>query len=360
MRALALQLICLGAVVGCSLTGPENLKGGRGLYNVAIQQTNNEQMLLNLVRLRYVDTPFFLTVTSVSTSFTIEGSALAAGEFNTDTSTGTVGVGARVVSSPTVTYTPVQGEQFAERLLSPMELRTVLLLANSGWSIERVFRLCVRSIEGLQNAPRASGPTPKDPPVYERFLRAVQLLRHLQKTGMLTLAREGDADDGKLVLEISRDALDWEETREFTELLGLTPGLHRYRVLGSARTGPDAIGVVTRSLMGAFYYAAQGVDVPESDLLAGRAVDTRRPDGGRFDWRKFSQGLLQIHSGSERPSADVYVSVPYRSSWFYMSDSDSDAKATFSLLAHLFALSAGESPSPGPILTLPVGIGSVR
>lgn len=43
-----------------------------------------------------------------------------------------------------------------------------------------------------------------------------------------------------------------------------------------------------------------------------------------------------------------------------MSDSDSDAKSTFYLLTHLFALSAGESPSPGPILTLPVGIGSVR
>ncbi len=64
---------------------------------------------------------------------------------------------------------------------------------------------------------------------------------------MLTLAREGEKDNGKLVLEISRVALDWEETREFTELLGLTPGLRRYRVLSSTRTGPDTIGIVPRS-----------------------------------------------------------------------------------------------------------------
>ena len=112
--------------------------------------------------------------------------------------------------------------------------------------------------------------------------------------------------------------------------------------------------------MGAFFYAAQGVDVPEDDLRVGRAVDTHWPDGARFDWSEFSKGLLRIRSGHERPTTDAMISIPYRGSWFYMSDSDSDAKATFSLLAQLFALSAGESPSPGPVLTLPVGIGSVR
>ena len=363
MRAassLVIAALCLGPFTGCQTAGPNYLKGGRGLYNIAIQETNDEQLLLNLVRLRYVDTPFFLTVSSVSTSFTVEGSALAAGEFNSDTSTGTLGVGGRLVSSPTVTYSPVQGEQFAERLLSPIELQTVLLLSNSGWSIERVFRLCVRSIAGLQNAPRASGPTPADPPVYDRFLRAVRLLRHLQKKGMLILAREGDTNEGELVLEISREALDWPETRKLGELLKLTPGQRRFRVLNAARTGPNAIGIVTRSLMGAFFYAAQGVEVPESDLLAGRAIDTRWPDGRRFDWSKFSEGLLQIHSQDERPTADANVSVRYRDAWFYLSDSDGAAKASFSLLAQLFALSAGENPSPGPVLTLPVGIGSVR
>ena len=37
-----------------------------------------------------------------------------------------------------------------------------------------------------------------------------------------------------------------------------------------------------------------------------------------------------------------------------------DSKATFSLLMQLFALSAGETPSMEPILTLPIGIGSRR
>jgi hypothetical protein len=57
---------------------------------------------------------------------------------------------------------------------------------------------------------------------------------------------------------------------------------------------------------------------------------------------------------------DAATRVPYRGSWFYIADSDIDSKATFTLLAQFFALSAGEVPSTAPILTLPVGTGSVR
>ena len=74
---IAVLCVCLGAVAGCSMMGPARVKGGRRLYNVAIQQTNEEQMLLNIVRLRFLDTPFFLQVASVSTNFTFEGSAAA-------------------------------------------------------------------------------------------------------------------------------------------------------------------------------------------------------------------------------------------------------------------------------------------
>ncbi len=49
------------------------------------------------------------------------------------------------------------------------------------------------------------------------------------------------------------------------------------------------------------------------------------------------------------------AAVKYRSSWFYIDDSDLTAKSTFALLMQLFALQAGEIKSTGPILTLPVG-----
>src|SRR5690242_6134447 len=48
--------------LGCQTVGPTALRHGRGNYNAAIQQTNSEQLLLNLIRLRYRDAPLFLEV----------------------------------------------------------------------------------------------------------------------------------------------------------------------------------------------------------------------------------------------------------------------------------------------------------
>lgn len=265
-----------------------------------------------------------------------------------------------MVASPTITYTPLHGDQFSERLLSPIELSTVLLLTNSGWSVERVFRLCVRSLNGVLNAPSASGPTPTDAPVFDDFLRAAHLLRVLQKRSVLSLAHtEGDPDERRLVVEIASEALGSPELRELTELLRLTPGRRRYHIENKATTDPETIGIVTRSLMGSLFYVSHGVDVLDDDLENGRIRVTRTPDGKAFDWSLLSRGLLEIRSHHDEPE-DAATRVPYRGSWFYIADSDFDSKATFTLLAQLFALSAGETPSTAPILTLPVGIGSAR
>jgi hypothetical protein len=352
--------ICLMALSGCSSMGPDRVQAGRGLYNVAVAKTNDEQLLLNIVRLRFLDTPLFLQVSSISTNFTFEGSALAGGTLNSAPSTASLGVAGRVVASPTVTYTPLHGDQFSERLLSPIELSTVLLLTNSGWSVERVFRLCVRSLNGVLNAPSASGPTPADAPVFDDFLRATRLLRVLQKRRVLSLAHtEGGTNEKRLVLEIAPEALGSPELLEFTGLLRLTPGRRRYNIENKATTDPETIGIVTRSLMGSLFYVSHGVDVPYEDHADGRIRVTRTPDGEEFDWSLLSRGLLEIRSHDNQPD-DAATRVPYRGSWFYIADSDFDSKATFTLLAQLFALSAGEVPSTAPILTLPVGIGSRR
>ncbi|MFM7533110.1 MAG: hypothetical protein ACKO5J_11645, partial [Rubrivivax sp.] len=47
---------------GCSGIGPRNIQGSRADYNVAIQQTNEQEVLLNLVRLKYRDTTYFLRI----------------------------------------------------------------------------------------------------------------------------------------------------------------------------------------------------------------------------------------------------------------------------------------------------------
>jgi hypothetical protein len=70
----------LGLVLGGCATGlgPKAIRSERPDYNQQIVRSSDEQMLLNLVRLRYNDTPLFLELGSVVTSYGYEA-ALSAG-----------------------------------------------------------------------------------------------------------------------------------------------------------------------------------------------------------------------------------------------------------------------------------------
>ena len=52
--------------MGCSMAGPSTISHGRADYNAAINRTNDEQLLLALVRGRYGETSSLLAVTGVA------------------------------------------------------------------------------------------------------------------------------------------------------------------------------------------------------------------------------------------------------------------------------------------------------
>jgi hypothetical protein len=67
-------------LTGCSL-GPKALQGNRLDYNVSVQRSNNEELLLNLVRARYAEPLFFLQVGSISSSLSYSASVGASATF---------------------------------------------------------------------------------------------------------------------------------------------------------------------------------------------------------------------------------------------------------------------------------------
>jgi hypothetical protein len=352
----AVVLAFSSLLAGCYQVGPGSVKSGRTEYNIAIQKTNGQQLLLNLVRLRYRDTPYFLQVASVSTSFEMSANASVSGFFpKAAPDSFGAGAGVELVDKPTITYTPLHGDRFVKQLMSPVDLSTVLLLYHSGWSVERIGRILFQSINGVANAPRASGPTPAQPPVYRDFLEVAKLMRSLQTSGKVMLGR-AVAHEGKqeaIEIHLAQGASSSPEWKRLAELLKLPPGRESFHLTAAATGGPGQIAVVPRSLLTAMYYVSQSVEPPAADCRAGRVTMTRGQDGKVFDWQNLTGGLMRIRSGVLRPS-NAYVSVKYRGSWFYIDDSDLTSKSTFSLLVQLFALQAGDVKSSGPILTLPV------
>ena len=61
--------------------------------------------------------------------------------------------------------------------------------------------------------------------------------------------------------------------------------------------------------------------------------------------------VVTIHSGAAAP-ADVFTSVQYRRTWFWIAEDDFDSKLAFSVVQILLALARTEHP-PGAILTIP-------
>jgi len=341
---------------GCAQLGPATLQTERNHYNIAVQRTNDEQLLLNLVRLKYRDTPLFMEVTSVASQFTLTGNASAAATLASE-SPGIFGfgAGASIAEKPTVTYSPLQGDRFIQSVLSPISLKNISLLYHSGWSVERIFRLCFQRLNGLKNAPGASGPTPSLAPDYEDFQKAVRLLRRLQTKDAIDLMYAEPGGVPALALEIHPDAQGETDAKAFAELVGVDPGKNHYLLISGRTAKPgQQIRIEPRSLLGILFYLSQAVEAPARDIESGRVTRTTHPGGETFDWTRLTGDLLRIASNPNRVE-DAAVQVHYRGTWFYIDDTHLDSKSTFSLLAQLFSLQAGEVKSDGPVLTLPIG-----
>jgi hypothetical protein len=357
--ALAVLIISL---TGCAQMGPDLVKAGRNDYNIILQQTEDEEAILNLVRVRYGDRPLFLDVSNVSTSFTWTQGGSAQGTLfdqrGNEFQRNNLGIRGNLeyTERPTITYTPLGGKDFVRSVLTPADLDTLVLLSNSGWSIERLLRLMVNGINGLPNAPSASGPTPFDPPVYEDFRRATRLMRQLQKKGVLRLGYQEHEGKKTPVVTIASTSRGSEQTLQLKKLLGLDPSLDVY-ILDTKGNLPrrESVGLDLRSLMGTFYFISHGVQVPERDSERGHATMTRDENGNLFDWSLVVGDLVNIRSQSTAPDTDTArVAVKYRGSWFYIDDSDSNTKYTLLLLEQLAALLGGKVEKAGPLLTLPV------
>ena len=335
-----LLVISSSIFFGCTKYGPVFLQSERSQYNQAIQKTNDEQLLLNLVRLKYHDTPLFMEVHNIASQFTLQNDigistqlqAGAKGIFTPDAST-------FVEESPTISYSPLHGENFVQGVLTAISLKTIVLLFHSGWSVERVFKVCLQRIDKLKNAPGASGPTPKIAPKTKKFFQAVKYLQKLQVQGGLNLAYRVSDGEPQLVIHISEAFKNSQPANQFARSINATIGQTSYIFGAPSVKNKQSIDIVTRSLLGVMFYLSGAVEVPEQDTVEGRVTVTKTDDGQVFDWAEITGELLRIHN-SPNPPVDVSLLIFYRNYWFYISDSDLVSKSTFSLLAQIYALQA--------------------
>ena len=161
--SIGLTLCCL-LILGCGF-GPRSLVQTRLPYNEAVKQTSEEQFLLNIVRLRYTSTPSSLGIANIADQQEL-ASGLQALPFFVAGGGDAGGYRADVLpqatlsraSRPTLSYTPLDDEEFTRRLFTPISLTGAFYLSKTTWPISTVFRLYLENLNWVSNAETASGP----------------------------------------------------------------------------------------------------------------------------------------------------------------------------------------------------------
>lgn len=397
---LALLGVCLCAG-GC--VGPKAISHTRIRYNEVYRSTNDEQLLLNIVRLRYADSPVFIDLPSITSQFEFRGGTSYAGGLDGQ-GPGRTNLGHGELSladTPTLSYRPREGKELARSLLTPLSTE-LLRLVTSGANTAQLLMLVVNDINDLPNGARSTLMMPESPDDNAAFRQAVLHLASMLQNDMLELSTGTTEDaeeasdpvpiaavDGKAMVEAAKEGyvfrtsgeghmalrkrekgltirirpafVDSPETRELERMFRLTPGLTQYRVKSelSEEQSPRAIGDDTvylnmRSILQVATFLSKGVCVPAEHVTGGIAPSTPGPDGRAYDWTRLTAGLFFVHSGKKRPR-DAEVAVHYRDRWFWIAGDDVRSRASLAIFELLFALQETNEGLQGPLLTLPIG-----
>ena len=338
--------------------------GGRNSYNIEVQKTNSEEMLLNLVRLRYYDSPFFLEVSSVTSQFTMRNLAVVGIKIPGFDKTNPMSLGGETqwTNQPTIQYSPLQGKEFANQLMQPLEINTIQQVIYSGWDIDRVFSLTVQNFQEFPNVPK-EGLDPEELERHQKFHEIIQLMTALQMKGDLqigigkTQEKDKDKDTHSQNIQFAFPS-DNKISKKVASIITSEEHVNGKYVLNVV-VGFDEkgnIGILPRSLLSCMHYLSKGIIIPKKDIEMNKVSLEGKVEHRKEDLERIFKELFVVCSSDKKPKK-AYVCVKYRDSWFYIKDDDLHSKKTFMLLLELYNLQSGRGPDKGPILTLPLGVG---
>jgi hypothetical protein len=349
-RCIGLVLTVL-AVAGCTTIGPRTVAVDRFDYGSAIADSWKQQTLLNIVKIRYVDLPVFVDVSSIVAGYSLQTGVVASGTLSSEGAVqgdfGAIGGQAVYTERPTITYVPLTGEKFLRGLITPIEPSNIFFLLQSGYAADFILALSVESLNGLRNRSATGLVREADP----AFVRLLQLLREVQAAGAVGMRVEKDKEKGSTaVLVFQREAISNEiaaKGLEIRRLLGLPEDQQRFVLSHSPMRGAgNEIAVNSRSLLQILQAFASFVEVPEQHLREQRAAPSLDSASAG------PEGIGRIRSGRDKP-ADAFVAVPYKGHWFWVEDGDWRAKRALTAVMYLFTMSDAGGPDKMPVVTIP-------
>jgi hypothetical protein len=238
-------VLLLGALVastGCAHIGPKTIPVDRFDYSTAIADSWKQQTLLNIVKMRYMDLPVFVDVSSIVSGYSLQTGVSIGGAVSSSKAVqgdfATAGAQAIYTDRPTITYTPLTGERFLKGLLAPIDPKNIFFLMQSGYAADFILALTVESLNGVRKRSVGGGAMREADP---DFVRALEVLREVQAAGAVGMRVEEDKAKGSTgILFFRRDDVPAEvaeKAAEIRRLLKLPPDQQRFNSSTRGRAG---------------------------------------------------------------------------------------------------------------------------
>ena len=339
---------------GCMNFGALTLDRDRLDFTQAVANSWKQQTLINIVKLRYADTPIFVDIGQIVSSYQLVSTVQAgANRIPLGHLQQLVQLSAHRASTridPTITYVPLTGSQFIRTLMTPIPPIRLFELVEAGYPIDLLLNVCVQSINALSNAKSGGRARPADP----EFAKLLKSLRQIQESGAVGIRAEPEQDKkgGGLVLSFPLKTIPPEiqaERATIKRLLGLNPGTTEFKIVyGTMRERDDIVAIQTRSGMQILRELSSHVQIPEEQQKEQRVFPQAMvpPDG-----QDAPPPLIRIMSGTSKP-AEAFAIIRYNDLWFWIDNRDLHSKGTFTFLLILMTLADVGEKAPSPIMTI--------
>lgn len=343
-------------VSGCASIGPGSVSRDRFDYVTSIGESWKHQLLLNIVKTRYLEPISFVDVGQIVAGYSLETgiSLLGKGLPSTFSNSSTIeaGVSGKYTDRPTITYSPMTGSNFIRGLMLPLFPTQMLLAVQSGHPVDIIFKLGVSSINGLHNENAAiEGYIPPE----AKFVRVTEILRDMQMAGAINtkIVRQKENHESLFLSFLPKvgDADVSAKLRELCDLLGLDRSASQYKVVfGTIPENNREIAMQTSSVMRILVALAARIDVPEKDIIEKRTVAGVREVIGKAG---LENRFVIKSSDVELEPNDVFAAVKYRNCWFWIDDRDIVSKRILTFLVLILTLADTGGDKPLPLITIP-------
>ncbi len=428
---IALSLLVIMTSLACNSVGPRALRTAQQPYNQALAQSQDEEILLNLLRIAEGRKPQFLKIEKVTTSYKFSASAgigvsltealtrtSGMTSSNDSKSSNTVGrsdgntdgfsanLGGMWQESPTVSYLPLTGEDFARRILSPISLENLALLFGAGYDGELLTKLFIARAGELYG----------DSSRLESLAENIGILQTNDYLEIFPAITEEPDEEGKKEEKTTKVFISWrthngfvpkeacefictlpapdcpggseafcdkcpsladgsyqewisEESEEcarnskqeffLSEGAKSEPGLPKCpppwssppsspgEAVDESEGLPPGVPLMgTRSLAGA---VRRALDIPVGKARVD-LLDACSPGGE-------ARGELRISCSDRRPTeSEAFLSVRHRGKWFFIPAREEMATQAYLMLSFLYTMQAGPAqPSNSADVVIPVG-----